>query len=578
MLTIPDEATSQTYVVGASQSVFPFPFAVFAKADLHFKVGTTELLQSDFTLTGTLLDGGGMQGGTVTLNTPVAAVTCLLWRETVTARATNYAPAPSVPVRDLDVALNRLTAVAQDIKRDLAAGGSGVSAGVASVNGRAGVVGLTATDVTSGFGALMATNLVAGAGVTLVTAAGVTTVATTAGGVSSVAGRSGAVVLTAADVASGFGAAVGSVLVGGTNVIINTAAGVTTISATAGGGGVASVNTRTGAVTLTAADVASGFGAAVGATLTAGANISVVVAAGVSTIAATGLLLASNNFSDVASVGTARTNLGLGTSATHAATDFLQATNSLSDVASASLARTNIGLGTIATLSDLSTRLVAGAGITLSTVAGVTTITSSGGGVAYSTWNPADVSSAHVVLTGGNWIATDNDAGISNRIGVRGTLSLSSGKKYFEFKSGAASGGGEFIMLARGSMALNANAGQFANEGITFQAAGGVFASGASALANGWTSWDVATSYGQIAVDLTAKLLWVRVGTGNWNNSGAADPATAVGGISYTATGALFPMASLQNGGSGGVIDAISINTGGSSFLGTVPSGFTAWG
>lgn len=45
----------------------------------------------------------------------------------------------------------------------------------------------------------------------------------------------------------------------------------------------------------------------------------------------------------------ARTNLGLGTAATHAATDFLLAASNLSDVASASTARTNLGLGTAAT-------------------------------------------------------------------------------------------------------------------------------------------------------------------------------------------------------------------------------------
>ncbi len=60
-------------------------------------------------------------------------------------------------------------------------------------------------------------------------------------------------------------------------------------------------------------------------------------------------LLASNNLSDLVTPSTARTNLGLGTSATHAATDFLLVSNNLSDISSASTARSNLGLGTIAT-------------------------------------------------------------------------------------------------------------------------------------------------------------------------------------------------------------------------------------
>lgn len=55
----------------------------------------------------------------------------------------------------------------------------------------------------------------------------------------------------------------------------------------------------------------------------------------------------ANNLSDVASASSSRTNLGLGTSATHASSDYLLAANNLSDVVAAT-ARTNLGLGTAA--------------------------------------------------------------------------------------------------------------------------------------------------------------------------------------------------------------------------------------
>ena len=69
---------------------------------------------------------------------------------------------------------------------------------------------------------------------------------------------------------------------------------------------------------------------------------------GVTSTDATKLAIA-NNLSDLNNAGTARTNLGLGTAATAASTDFLQVSNNLSDVTAAT-ARTNLGLGTAATV------------------------------------------------------------------------------------------------------------------------------------------------------------------------------------------------------------------------------------
>lgn len=118
-LTIPDEETIATFTVTTPQDTFPFDFAVFGKADLRFRVDAEdELEQSDFLLTGTVLDGGGYQGGAVVLNTPIENCTARLWRDVRPQRAENFGPVTSVPVSAVDLALSRQMAVTQDLRRD----------------------------------------------------------------------------------------------------------------------------------------------------------------------------------------------------------------------------------------------------------------------------------------------------------------------------------------------------------------------------------------------------------------------------------------------------------------------------
>jgi hypothetical protein len=79
-----------------------------------------------------------------------------------------------------------------------------------------------------------------------------------------------------------------------------------------------------------------------------------------------------------------------------------------------------------------------------------------------------------------------------------------------------------------------------------------------------------------MAVDLGAKLIWFRAGAaGNWNNSGTANPATGVGGLSISALSGLIKLVGWECTFSSPPV-TMTLNSGSSAFTGSVPSGFTA--
>lgn len=77
----------------------------------------------------------------------------------------------------------------------------------------------------------------------------------------------------------------------------------------------------------------------------------------------------SNNLSDVSSVSTSRTNLGV--TATGSDTTYAYRANNLSDLANATTARTNLGLGSIATQASSSVSITGGS-IDGTTIGGTT--------------------------------------------------------------------------------------------------------------------------------------------------------------------------------------------------------------
>lgn len=191
------------------------------------------------------------------------------------------------------------------------------------------------------------------------------------------------------------------------------------------------------------------------------------------------------------------------------------------------------------------------------------------------TWNPLDTS-AHITLSNGNLTATSD--GNANKNLVRALIGKTVGKWYFELTyiqpnpgSGIDDGFGVFL----GTEPLDGGASTSGN-GIVVQPFNGFVNSKGSFTGTQLNSGSefAAGSLICFAVDVTNSLFWVRyLAAGQWNASGAANPATGTGGISFSLAGALYPGVCFNST----IHKGSTANFGASGFGGAVPAGFAPW-
>ena len=182
--------------------------------------------------------------------------------------------------------------------------------------------------------------------------------------------------------------------------------------------------------------------------------------------------------------------------------------------------------------------------------------------MANTTWNPSD-KSANVTLTGGNLIATSG----GTLAWVRAIDRQVAGKFYWEITTPT-------WTHAQSALGVAANV---VISGFTAKTSG-VIRSGVVYVDNVSTGINIgALSNGSlvgVAIDCSARLIWYRLGAaGNWNGSGAANPATGAGGIAFNSLGGfpIYPTAWM-----GVASDQATANFGDTAFTGAVPAGFTS--
>jgi len=188
----------------------------------------------------------------------------------------------------------------------------------------------------------------------------------------------------------------------------------------------------------------------------------------------------------------------------------------------------------------------------------------------WATFEPA--MSSNVTLSGGNLIATNTAKSPTNQgASVAAQYAKTIGKYYFEPTFITFTGGDNVGVGVGTTTSTYGGLGGSATTGNNGLHSGGIWA-------NGTNTGVTLGLYGDgqvagVAVDLDNRKIWFkRLPSGNWNNSGTANPATNTGGITIPA-GGMVPFATFGGGG-GAANNVVAANFGASAFSGAVPSGF----
>jgi hypothetical protein len=185
------------------------------------------------------------------------------------------------------------------------------------------------------------------------------------------------------------------------------------------------------------------------------------------------------------------------------------------------------------------------------------------------TWSTTDKESA-IVVSNGNLTATN--ASTDHNAVIRAIKSLSRGKWHWESTVGAAAldGNGSPAGIALSSAVLSTYLGD-QDDSLGWYPDGSVYI---NEIVVSTVGTYVAGNRLVIEYDADAKLIWLAVGAGNWNNSGTANPATGTEGISTAAIigDPVFPAAGLYKS-----TDSVTLHSDAATFTRAVSSGFAAY-